>query len=410
MASSRIFRAAHIFALIQVGTSDESQNLRGSRQLDTQVNISSVQTCIDTPAWTNRWSDCWYKQGKRDWQGCTTSGWTCSGYQKQGWCRNGQQTTESWAFGSGLNNPERNCCACGGGSQPAEPVVGYNAKEANCYDGHGATDIDVYPQFRPSASSCAQRCNDDINCNCFVYGASTYACFKRSNCNTNQCADSENKYTTYTADCVLPQSHCGQDGQPTSKCCDDAVCRTLLGSTKMTCVKTQPVWTPSPTPWQPVWTPFPTPFPAPHERVFRAQLRSSANPAMCIDVAYGSTNNGATVQMYECSQTSENQYFLIPESGSGKIQWSAHPSKCLDVNNQWDNNGNAVQLWDCDAANTYHTFHTPRSDGYPQPIRWEHVASKCVVVDGNNFANGEKMQIWDCDDYSQAQNYFYVST
>lgn len=56
--------------------------------------------------------DCRYTEA----DGCTSSGWTCEGYEKRGWCRDGYRTTGNYAFGAGLKYPEKNCCACGGGA------------------------------------------------------------------------------------------------------------------------------------------------------------------------------------------------------------------------------------------------------------------------------------------------------
>eukprot|EP00929_Paragymnodinium_shiwhaense_P065250 TRINITY_DN3272_c0_g1_i1.p1 TRINITY_DN3272_c0_g1~~TRINITY_DN3272_c0_g1_i1.p1 ORF type:complete len:272 (+),score=69.37 TRINITY_DN3272_c0_g1_i1:835-1650(+) len=93
--------------------------------------------CLDSSGWTNGYSHCgvekcrdrhWFKDSKaedatrlecKDYgeeDGCMKTGWSCDGYVKQGWCRDGKKTTGDFAFGRYMNHPERNCCACGGGT------------------------------------------------------------------------------------------------------------------------------------------------------------------------------------------------------------------------------------------------------------------------------------------------------
>jgi len=73
--------------------------------------------CQDTAEWSNGFN-C-RAEGHGSLNGCSSSGWTCEGYRKMGWCRDGKRLVGDWAFGSGLNRPEANCCECGGGSHGA---------------------------------------------------------------------------------------------------------------------------------------------------------------------------------------------------------------------------------------------------------------------------------------------------
>jgi len=144
---------------------------------------------------------------------------------------------------------------------------------------------------------------------------------------------------------------------------------------------------------------------------------------MCIDVADGRAENGNNIQLYECSENSDNQYFLLSldsavgrfRTGRGKIRWALHPTKCLDVQNQLGNNGDNVQLWDCDSLSGYpnypaqnlHDFYTPHQYGVSgaQQMVWVSGPRKCIVVDEDKFANGQNIQIWDCFN-DKAQRFF----
>merc|ERR1712127_675773 len=53
-------------------------------------------SCTDTPNWSN---------GQH--------GWSCTGYESQGWCcGQGACPGKEWTLGASYNHPENNCCAC----------------------------------------------------------------------------------------------------------------------------------------------------------------------------------------------------------------------------------------------------------------------------------------------------------
>merc|ERR1712107_299718 len=68
--------------------------------------------CTNTPNWHNLY-DCTSQSS--DPQLCTKQGWTCAGYIKMSFCRDGRPAhfDEGTPSGPQLNWPERNCCACG---------------------------------------------------------------------------------------------------------------------------------------------------------------------------------------------------------------------------------------------------------------------------------------------------------
>eukprot|EP00927_Polykrikos_kofoidii_P083009 TRINITY_DN8402_c0_g2_i1.p1 TRINITY_DN8402_c0_g2~~TRINITY_DN8402_c0_g2_i1.p1 ORF type:complete len:1106 (+),score=146.24 TRINITY_DN8402_c0_g2_i1:405-3320(+) len=91
-----------------------------SESVNREYEIRDETVCEDTPGWTNGYDKC-IAQGFSEADGCVAGGITCIGYlNKLGgheWCVDGQvNPKQSWGTGDANNNPERNCCACGGGT------------------------------------------------------------------------------------------------------------------------------------------------------------------------------------------------------------------------------------------------------------------------------------------------------
>merc|ERR1712061_108206 len=103
-----------------------------------------------------------------------------------------------YACGDKLNSPERNCCACGGGSkQPSPPSC---ASEGQSCGWNNAQ---------------TQDCCDDMECTPFL-GGSDMQCVKKQNT------------------CVAQGEYCGGPGQRTLECCSGD-CRYPPNSNTMVC-------------------------------------------------------------------------------------------------------------------------------------------------------------------------------
>jgi hypothetical protein len=70
-------------------------------------------------------------------------------------------------------------------------------------------------------------------------------------------------------------------------------------------------------------------------------LRTENNK--CMDVAWGSTANGAAVQLATCSGNAAQQFVL---NGSGDLV-NPQANKCVDIADWNPNNDAVLQLWDC---------------------------------------------------------------
>jgi Ricin-type beta-trefoil lectin domain len=64
---------------------------------------------------------------------------------------------------------------------------------------------------------------------------------------------------------------------------------------------------------------------------------------MCMDVAWGSHQNGAVIQLVNCNGNVAQQFRLSP---AGDLV-NTGANKCVDVVDQQTRNGTALQLWDC---------------------------------------------------------------
>merc|ERR1712007_6052 len=133
---------------------------------------------------------------------------------------------------------------------------------------------------------------------------------------------------------------------------------------------------------------------------FRAKLVWHHDASKCLDVKDHKSFNGNTIQLYDCFDWDDDQYFLLPsfsedKGNFGKIRWSKDPKMCLDVKNHKDFDGNVLQLWECFDDDADQNFMTPSEYAYA-PIKWANHDEKCVDVKNQLSDNGNVIQIWDC--------------
>jgi hypothetical protein len=64
---------------------------------------------------------------------------------------------------------------------------------------------------------------------------------------------------------------------------------------------------------------------------------------LCMDVAWGSTQNGAAIQLARCSGNRAQLFYL---AGPGDLV-NAQADKCVDVVEKSTANGTNLQLWTC---------------------------------------------------------------
>lgn len=64
---------------------------------------------------------------------------------------------------------------------------------------------------------------------------------------------------------------------------------------------------------------------------------------LCMDVAWGSTADGAVIQLAKCSGNPAQQFILAAPNDLVNPQ----ANKCVDVKDQKTGNGTRLQLWTC---------------------------------------------------------------
>ncbi|WP_329123331.1 ricin-type beta-trefoil lectin domain protein [Streptomyces sp. NBC_01465] len=105
----------------------------------------------------------------------------------------------------------------------------------------------------------------------------------------------------------------------------------------------------------------------------------------CLDVAGGSSANGAAVQLYDCNGSAAQQWTVGTDSTVKAL------GKCLDVTSASTANGAKVQLYDCNGTGAQQwTYNATTGDVVNT------AANKCLDVTDNSSANGARAQIWTC--------------
>ncbi|MFE9428527.1 non-reducing end alpha-L-arabinofuranosidase family hydrolase [Kitasatospora sp. NPDC006697] len=112
----------------------------------------------------------------------------------------------------------------------------------------------------------------------------------------------------------------------------------------------------------------------------------------CLDVSGASQSDGASLQIYDCSNGA-NQQWTLTDSG----QLTVYGSKCLDVPNNATTAGTKVEIWSCNGgANQQWRLN---SDGSIVGVG----SGLCLDVTGGATANGTAVEIWSCNGRSNQQ-------
>ncbi|WP_200823862.1 ricin-type beta-trefoil lectin domain protein [Nonomuraea solani] len=104
----------------------------------------------------------------------------------------------------------------------------------------------------------------------------------------------------------------------------------------------------------------------------------------CVDVAGGSSADGAAVRLHTCNGTAAQQW---TRPGDGTLRALG---KCLDVVGHGTADGAKLQLWSCGGTPNQQWAYTGGRD-LVNPA-----ANKCADVTGNTAADGTRLQIWTC--------------
>jgi len=232
----------------------------------------------------------------------------------------------------------------------------------NAFAPYGATDIDS-DATAPSGltpQQCEERCTADANCMCVSQERTTGKCWKRANCDPSQWTSEYNAgYDVYMKRGYFP--------------------------------------------------------PGPSPSWFKLVLYT--NPKKCLDVKDHQTDNGNVVQLWDCIDSDNDQYWTAGNTDAvinSDVKWATHTEKCLDVKDHQTFDGTPLQIWDCldgDLDQHFYLDSTVRpagSESIPRPVgrlRWKSHPSKCVVAKNGDDWNGNGIVLADCVD-SQDNQYW----
>jgi beta-glucanase (GH16 family) len=105
---------------------------------------------------------------------------------------------------------------------------------------------------------------------------------------------------------------------------------------------------------------------------------------MCVDVANGSSADGAAVQLHNCTGGTAQQW-TVGSDGTVRAL-----GKCLDVKGASATDGTVVQLYTCNGTGAQQWTHTSANDMVNLG------SGKCLDATGNSSADGTRLQIWSC--------------
>ncbi|MGX1881536.1 ThuA domain-containing protein [Streptomyces sp. NPDC055287] len=104
----------------------------------------------------------------------------------------------------------------------------------------------------------------------------------------------------------------------------------------------------------------------------------------CLDVAGGSTADGAQIHLWTCNSATAQKWTL---PGDGTLRASA---KCLDVSGGGTADGTKIQLWTCNGTGAQQW--QPQPDGTVRNPQ----SGKCLDAEGGTWNDGTRVHLWTC--------------
>ena len=114
----------------------------------------------------------------------------------------------------------------------------------------------------------------------------------------------------------------------------------------------------------------------------------------CVNVAGGSSDNGAWIQQYHCDHTPAAK-FLFLQNRDGFYEISNQASrKCIDIEYGWSHNGARTQQFNCNGSQTQQWRLADLGNGYHNFVNRH--SNKCLDVPWGDAADRLVLQIWEC--------------
>lgn len=132
-----------------------------------------------------------------------------------------------------------------------------------------------------------------------------------------------------------------------------------------------------------------------------------ASDPRCADVAWNSVDNGARVILFDCYGTNNQKWAPIWVAGTGTpygaaMFVNANSGKCLDLANGSTANGAHVIQWNCHNGSNQQWEVVLPAGADPATHEWpvmfkNRATGKCLDLDNRNTVNGTGFLQWDCE-------------
>jgi hypothetical protein len=118
------------------------------------------------------------------------------------------------------------------------------------------------------------------------------------------------------------------------------------------------------------------------------------NSGKCVNVAGGSSDNGAWIQQYHCDNTPAAK-FLFLQNREGYYEISNQNSrKCIDIEYGWSHNGARTQQFNCNGSQTQQWRLVDLGNGYYNFVG--RLSNRCLDVPWADTADRVVLNLWDC--------------
>ena len=116
-----------------------------------------------------------------------------------------------------------------------------------------------------------------------------------------------------------------------------------------------------------------------------------------VDVAYGSTNNGAAVQQWGTNTNTAQKFAILASGSNWKIAMTINTNKCVGLAYNGTGNSTVAEIQDCNGGNNQ-AWTVTLVSGTTDTFNFKNVAAnRCLDVQGVSGADGARLQIYDCN-------------
>ena len=128
---------------------------------------------------------------------------------------------------------------------------------------------------------------------------------------------------------------------------------------------------------------------------------------MSLDIPYGNSANGTTVQQVNGLYESSKFNLVALSNGNYKITMKANPNKCLD-NPVGSVNGSHPQIWDCSGA-TNQQWQLNLDSATGAYFIKSNSSGGCIDQPGGSLTGGLFMQMYTCAATNKNQKFLFKS-